>query len=48
MSKIFSRSDDEEDELEPRQALPCGEDDGKDDDESSVPATAEEYLRMVS
>lgn len=48
MSNIFQRTEDDEDELEPRPALPCSDDDGETVDENSVPATAEEYLRMVS
>ncbi len=39
-------ADDEEDELEPQQALPVPESDAHLD-ENHVPATAEEYLLMV-
>ncbi len=48
---IFVRADDDEDELEPRPALPCNDDDDDDEagnaNENFVPTTAEEYLRMV-
>ena len=49
MSDVFVlRTEDDEDELEPRPALPCSDwDDGNEADECSVPTTAEEYLRMV-
>jgi hypothetical protein len=52
-SDIFVRGEDEDDELEPRPALPCNDDDDDDEDdgghgqENLVPTTAEEYLRMV-
>ena len=48
-SEIFVRAEDDDDELEPRPALPCNDDDeGDDGDQILVPTTAEEYLRMVS
>jgi hypothetical protein len=47
-SEIFVRAEDDDDELEPRPALPCNDDDEGDDvDQTLVPTTAEEYLRMV-
>jgi hypothetical protein len=45
---IFVRTEDDDDELEPRPALPCDDyDEGDDGDQILVPTTAEEYLRMV-
>jgi hypothetical protein len=52
-SDIFVRGEDEDDELEPRPALPCNDDEDEEEDDGGhgqeilVPTTAEEYLRMV-